>query len=46
MRKHVFRVSDQVGRGCTTTEDGQWLEISDLDVEGLYYLCSENKCVD
>ena len=45
-------VSDQVQHkpGCTATEateDGERLEISDLEtVEGLYYLCSENKGAD
>ena len=48
LRKPVFGVSDQVRHkpGCTATEDGYSLEISDLDVEGLYYLCSENKGAD
>ena len=43
MRKPVFGVADQVQHklGCTTTEDGQRLEISDLGrirVTVLYYL--------
>ena len=50
MGKPVFGVSDQVGNklGCTATEDGLRLEISDLEssLEGLYYLCSENKGAD
>ena len=47
VRKPVFRVSDQVPHkpGCTPTEDGRKLEISDL-AEGLYYLCCENKGAD
>ena len=47
-RNPVFGISDQVRhkRGYTTTEDDWWLEISDLEVEGLYYLCSENKGAD
>ena len=39
-------VSDLVRHkpGCTATEDGQRLRISDLESRrGLYYLCSENK---
>ena len=44
-RKSVFRVSDQVP-GCTAKEDGKRLEMSGLEVEGLYYLCSENKGAD
>ena len=41
-------VSDLVRHkpGCTSTEVGLRLEISDLIVEGLYYLCSENKDAD
>ena len=31
---------------CTATEDGKRLKISDLKVEGLYYLCSKNKGAD
>ena len=48
MRKSVFGVSDQVPhkQGCTATEDSETLEISYLGVEGLYYLCSENKGAD
>ena len=44
MTKPVFGVSDQVRHepGCATTLDGRRLEISDKEVEGLYYLCSEN----
>ena len=45
VRKPVFGVSDQV-RGCTATEDSKRLEIRFLDVEGLYYPCSENKGAD
>ena len=46
MRKPVFRVFHQVRYkpGCTTTEDGWRLEISDL--EGVYYPCSQNKGAD
>ena len=42
VRKPVFGVSDQVRHkpGCTTTEDGLKFRIK--EVEGLYYLCSEN----
>ena len=41
-------VSDRVRHksGCTATEDGWRLEISDLEVKGLYLLCSENKDAD
>ena len=48
MRKPVFGVSDQVRHkpGLTVTEDGYRLEISDLEVQGLYYPCSENKGAD
>ena len=50
MRKQVFGVSDQIHHkpGCTATEDGKRLEISDLESIGivLYYLCSENKGAD
>ena len=37
VRKPVFGVSDQVRHkpGCTTTEDGKRLEISDLDRRGI-----------
>ena len=37
MRKPVFGVSDQVQHklGCTTTEDGKRLEISDLGNRGI-----------
>ena len=37
VRKQVFGVSDQVRQkpGCTATEDGQRLEISDLDRRGI-----------
>ena len=50
-RKPVFGVSDQVRHmpGCTVTEDGWKLEISDLESRGivqLYYLCNENKGAD
>ena len=47
-RKPVFGVSDQFpGKpGCTATEDGYRLEISDLGVEGLYYPYSKNKGAD
>ena len=40
--------SDQVRYkvGCTVTVDGKRLEILDLEVEELYYLCSENKGAD
>ena len=48
MRKPVFRVSDQVRHkpDCTVTEDGYRLEISYLEQEGLFYLCSQNKDAD
>ena len=48
MRKLVFGVSDQVRHkpGCKATEDGWRLAISDLEVEGLYCPCSENKGAD
>ena len=29
---------------CTSTDDDQRPEMLDLEVEELYYLCSENKC--
>ena len=48
-RKPAFGVSDQVRhkQGCTITEDGSSLEISDFGSKGiLYYLCSENKGAD
>ena len=47
MRKLVFGVSDQVGHkpGCTATEDGWRLDISDLESRGIV-LCSENKGAD
>ena len=36
--------------GCTTTEGGNWLKITDLgswgQVLSLYFLCSEGKCAD
>ena len=46
VRKPVFGVSDQVQHkpGCTTTQDGWRLEISNL--ERLYYPYSENKGAD
>ena len=45
--KPVVGISDQVRHkpGCTTTEDGERLEISDL-VEGLHYHCNENNVAD
>ena len=49
MRKPVFGVSDQVRHkpGCTATEDGWTLEISDLGGRGIVlYPCSENKDAD
>ena len=48
VRKQVFGVSDQVRLkpGCSTTEDGQGLEISDLRSRGIYYPSSENKGAD
>ena len=48
MRKPVFGVSDQVQHkpGCTGTEDGQSLEISDLGSRGIILSCSENKGAD
>ena len=32
--------------GCTATEDGYRLEISDLERREIFYLCSENKGAD
>ena len=33
--------------GCTTTEDGKWLEILDLESKGIVLcLCSQNKGAD
>ena len=49
MRKPVFRVSDRVQHkvDCTTTEDDQRLEISDIGRSDFtIYLCSENKGAD
>ena len=48
MRKPVFGVFDQVRYkpGCTATEDGKRLEISDLESRGMFYLGSENKGAD
>ena len=48
MRKPVFVVSDEVRHkpDCTTTEDSQKLEISDLRSRGNVYICSENKGAD
>ena len=44
MRKHVFGVSDQVRKklGCKT----RGLKFRSLEVEELYYLCSENEGAD
>ena len=44
-RKPVFEVFDQVQHkpGCTATEDSKRLEIWIKKIEGLYFLCSENK---
>ena len=44
-RKPHFGISDQVQHkpGCTATEDGKRLKFL---VDGVYYLCSENKCAD
>ena len=38
IRKSVFKVSNQVRHkpGCSATEDGQWLEISDLENRGIH----------
>ena len=46
VRNPVFGVSDQAPHkpGCTTTQDG--LKFRIYEVEGLYYLCSENKGAD
>ena len=44
-RKHVFGVFDQVLRelGCTVTEDGKGLELSNSESRGIVlYLCREN----
>ena len=52
MRKPVFRVFDQARHklGCTNTEVGERLGISDLDSyiveEELHYACGENKGSD
>ena len=49
LRKPVFGISDQVPhkRGCTATEDGKKLEISDLERRGIVLcICSENKGAD
>ena len=48
MREPVFGVSDQVQDklGCTPTEYSWRLEILVLELEGLYYLHSENKGAD
>ena len=48
VRKLVFGVFDQVPHkpGCTATEDGKRLEISDLDRKELHYPCGENKGAD
>ena len=37
VKKSVIRVSDQIGHkpGCTTTEDGHRLEISDFESSGI-----------
>ena len=49
MRKPVFGVSDQVPHkpGCTGTEDiARGMKLRIKKVEGLYYLCRENKGAD
>ena len=48
MRKPVLGVFDLVQHkpDCTASEEGQRLETSDLEKEGLYYLFSENKGTD
>ena len=48
MRKPVFGVSDQVRYklGCTTTEDGKRLEISDLGSRGVVPSMYQNKGTD
>ena len=48
MKKPVFGVSDQVRHkpGCTTTEDGWRLEISDLGSRGIVLSICENKDAD
>ena len=45
-KDYMSRVVRKHKPGCTTTEDGKRLEISDLEVEGLFYLCSKNKGTD
>ena len=47
MRKPVYGVSDQVRHkpGCTATDHGYKLEISDLESRGIV-LCSENQGAD
>ena len=48
MRKPVFEVSDQARHkpGCTSTEEGKRLEISDLVRRGIVLYISENKGAD
>ena len=48
MRKPVFGVSNQVRHkpGCTATQDGWMLEVSDLGSRGIVLSCSENKDAD
>ena len=48
MTKPVFSVSDQVRHkpGCTATDDKRLEFWNFLEVEGLYYPCSENKGAD
>lgn len=46
MRKHVFGVFNQVWHklGCTATEDGWRLGISDLWCREICYLCTLTRC--
>ena len=50
MRKPVFEISDQVQHksGCTleAQKTTRGLKFRILEVEGLYYLCSDNKGAD
>ena len=49
VRKRVFGVSDQVRHklGCTATDDSKSLKsFRTYEVEGLHYLCCENKGAD
>ena len=47
-RKPDFGAADRVQHkpGCAASDDHWRLDISDLEVEGLYNLCGENKGAD